>query len=312
MLPEFINALECQDLKRLKSLPKADFHIHGGLGAQFDDVCKVLNFDLPKPPKKLDSIDDLNQYIINHLVTHYRKNDNYKKVLTLAIENALDDGVKILEMSLDIGILEIFDYNYYEYIDFVNNLKNRFKQELDFRPELGISKDYNLDKIKNNIFILLESNAFQAIDLYGNELIKDFSDYKEIYTYALGKNIKRKAHVGEFGSADDIVYAIKTLNLNAVQHGISASQSKKVMDFLKNKGTVLNICPTSNLVLGRVQSLQNHPIQDLYRYGINVTINSDDILLFHQSVSQEYLNLYNSGTLTAIELEDIHQKSLYL
>ena len=53
-----------------------------------------------------------------------------------------------------------------------------------------------------------------------------------------------------------------------------------------------------------------HPIQKIYRSGVNVTINSDDILIFDSDVSKEYLRLYKSGCLMAEELDDIRVNGL--
>ena len=43
---------------------------------------------------------------------------------------------------------------------------------------------------------------------------------------------------------------------------------------------------------------------------VDVTINSDDVLIFDSDVSKEYLRLYRSGCLTAEELDDIRVKGL--
>ena len=63
-------------------------------------------------------------------------------------------------------------------------------------------------------------------------------------------------------------------------------------------------------MLGRVESLAVHPIRKLYDAGVRVTINTDDILVFGQSVSEEYLNLYRAGVFTAAELDQIRQNGL--
>ena len=39
-------------------------------------------------------------------------------------------------------------------------------------------------------------------------------------------------------------------------------------------------------------------------------INTDDMLIFNQSVSQEYLNLFNCGLMTAEELDSIRLTGL--
>ena len=53
-----------------------------------------------------------------------------------------------------------------------------------------------------------------------------------------------------------------------------------------------------------------HPIGKLYHSGVDVTINSDDILIFDSDVSKEYLQLYESQCLTAEELENIRKNGL--
>ena len=56
--------------------------------------------------------------------------------------------------------------------------------------------------------------------------------------------------------------------------------------------------------------MADHPIRRLYRSDVDVTINSDDILIFDSDVSKEYLRLYESGCLLAEELDDIRQNGL--
>jgi len=95
-----------------------------------------------------------------------------------------------------------------------------------------------------------------------------------------------------------------------VQHGIAAAQEPQVMRFLADHHIQLNITPSSNVLLGRVPSMKEHPIARLHRSGVMVTINSDDVLIFGSDVSKEYLRLYASGCLTAQELEVIRLQGL--
>ncbi len=63
-------------------------------------------------------------------------------------------------------------------------------------------------------------------------------------------------------------------------------------------------------MLGGVTDLACHPIRDLFDNGVSVTINTDDLMIFGQSVSEEYRNLYRAGVFRAQELEDIRCASL--
>ncbi len=57
-------------------------------------------------------------------------------------------------------------------------------------------------------------------------------------------------------------------------------------------------------MLGVANSYKQHPIRKLYDAGIPVTISTDDMLIFNNSISQEYMNLYDSGLMTAEELNN--------
>lgn len=104
--------------------------------------------------------------------------------------------------------------------------------------------------------------------------------------------------------------AVEELELDEVQHGIAAAKSQKVMNFLSDNKIRLNICPTSNIKLSRVYSYKDHCIRKLFDNGVIVTINSDDVLVFGNSVSQEFLNVYISGLFTAEELNEIRLNGL--
>ena len=118
------------------------------------------------------------------------------------------------------------------------------------------------------------------------------------------------AHAGEYGSAESVREAVEVLELQQVQHGIAAATSAEVMKWLSENNILLNVCPTSNVALCRAESIKRHPIRQLFDNGIKVTINTDDLMIFGQSVSEEYLNLYREGVFTIDELDLIRLNGL--
>lgn len=151
---------------------------------------------------------------------------------------------------------------------------------------------------------------FKSVDINSGESQQPIKNFKKIYRKAKGYGLRQKAHVGEFGTADDVMEAVEELELDEVHHGIAAAKSDVVMNFLSKNKIQLNVCPTSNVMLGLVESCLAHPIRILYDKGIPVTINTDDMLVFNQSVSQEYLNLFISGLMSADELDIIRETGL--
>lgn len=98
-----------------------------------------------------------------------------------------------------------------------------------------------------------------------------------MYKSAKEKHLKTKVHIGEFSNAESIKTAILLLNPDEIQHGINAIHDDYVMDMILER----------NIRLGAGTSLKNHPIRNLYDKGISITVNTDDLLLFHKTNSDQ-------------------------
>jgi adenosine deaminase len=109
----------------------------------------------------------------------------------------------------------------------------------------------------------LELGFWRSLDVCGDELAQPTAVFKPLYRKAKDAGQRLKAHVGEWGDALSVQRAVEELELDEVQHGIAAAQSSSVMKFLADNHIRLNICPTSNVLLGRVENLAEHPIRKL-------------------------------------------------
>ena len=58
----------------------------------------------------------------------------------------------------------------------------------------------------------------------------------------------------------------------------SETTSKDVMRFLVDNKIQLNVCPSSNVMLGFAKDYKSHPIKTLVENDVRVTINTDDLL----------------------------------
>ena len=180
--------------------------------------------------------------------------------------------------------------------------------EVIFIPEIGFGTGIPLDEMAELLELFLVRDYFKSIDMYGDEYA--LPAYKKIFRRAKTNGLILKAHVGEFGNAELVRKVAEELELDQVQHGIAAAESQSIMKWLSDNRIQLNICPASNILLGRVENYNVHPIRKLYDNGVRVTINTDDMLIFGQSVSEEFFNLYNAGVFTAAELDEIRQNGL--
>ncbi len=94
-------------------------------------------------------------------------------------------------------------------------------------------------------------------------------------------------HAGEFGGPESIRAALD-LPVRRIGHGVRAIEDKALMAELAERGTVLEVCPTSNIATRVFDSYADHPLPKLMAAGITVTLNSDDPPYFNTSIGREY------------------------
>ena len=304
----FEEALKNKDIELMKKVPKAEFHNHSALGSN-RSLLETIGVKIPKF-EKINNIEEMRKFSKKYISSLTQEENGFKVLIENTIISALNDGIKILETSIDYRFFKFYKSNLEKGLDFLKDLKTKYKDKISLRFDIGLSrKNYNVE-LQNFIFKLIESNVFSGIDLHGDEQYNDLEKFKKIYEYGKEKKLKLKADVGEFGNENDIIKTIEYLNLDVVQHGISIINSTEAINYAIKKDIIFNICPTSNLLLNRIQNIKEHPIKIMYKAGLKVTINTDDLLLFNSTLSNEYLKLYNNNVLNIEELNDIRIKSL--
>ncbi|MDA8067203.1 MAG: adenosine deaminase, partial [Actinomycetota bacterium] len=78
------------------------------------------------------------------------------------------------------------------------------------------------------------------------------------------------------------------LPVSRLDHGVRASEDPGLVRELVSRGITLNVCPTSNLVLGVYRSLEEHPLPHLHAAGVRLTLGSDDPPYFGATLAGEY------------------------
>lgn len=308
---DFVEALSTDNLDAIKASPKTDVHCHAFLSTRRENTEHWLGHSLTKPPLKMNGLEGMHAYIDEALAPHLEHRQGFEFVAVSAMNDAVQDGVVILEMSFDIRLVKFYPDGLTELRAFIEALVERYQAQIDLRPELGFARECADDpKWMKLAHQAIELDLFQSIDLYSHQEACAPEAVKPLYRKARAAGMKLKAHVGEFGGAEEIRRTVEVLDLDEIQHGIGAAESAEVMRWLSENQIRLNVCPTSNVMLDAVPDLASHPIRVLFDNGVSVTINTDDLMIFGQSVSEEYRNLYRAGVFSAQELDDVRHASL--
>src|SRR5690606_36349480 len=75
-------------------------------------------------------------------------------------------------------------------------------------------------------------------------------------------------------------------------------------------GTCLDVCPTSNVVLGVYTSLEDHPLPRLLEAGVRCSLGADDPLLFGADVVDEYVTAHERMGVSVAQLVGIARASV--
>jgi adenosine deaminase len=95
-------------------------------------------------------------------------------------------------------------------------------------------------------------------------------------------------HAGEHAGAESVREALELPGVTRISHGVRAVEDAGLVAELADRGLVLEVCPTSNVVLGVFPTYEAHPLNALRDAGIAVTLGSDDPPYFATTIGREY------------------------
>jgi adenosine deaminase len=129
--------------------------------------------------------------------------------------------------------------------------------------------------------------------------------FTEAFAISRAAGLIAAPHGGEFGGAERVRAAVDCLGAQRVQHGIRAVDDPLLLECLALEEVCLDVCPTSNVQLGVVSSMAEHPLPRLLQAGVPVSLNADDPLVFGSGLLGEYERARTSMGLDDTQLAHI-------
>jgi aminodeoxyfutalosine deaminase len=112
--------------------------------------------------------------------------------------------------------------------------------------------------------------------------------YADVFRLARELGLGSVPHAGEAAGADSVRGALEDLGADRLRHGIRAVEDSGLVAELAGRGTVLDVCPLSNLRTGVVRSLEEHPLPQLVAAGVRCSISTDDPAMFDTDLTRDY------------------------
>jgi adenosine deaminase len=127
-----------------------------------------------------------------------------------------------------------------------------------------------------------------GFSMAGEERMGRVADYVRAFDIARDAGLGITIHAGELCGAFSVRDALDLVQPDRIGHGVRAIEDMDLVHRLADLGTVLEVCPGSNIALKVFEDFKAHPLRDFVKHGVKVTLNSDDPPFFHTSLAREY------------------------
>jgi aminodeoxyfutalosine deaminase len=112
--------------------------------------------------------------------------------------------------------------------------------------------------------------------------------YADVFRLAKSLGLGSVPHAGEVAGATSVRGALEALEADRLRHGIRAEEDAGLVRELVGRGTVLDVCPLSNLRTGAVRTLEEHPLPRLVAAGVRCSVSTDDPAMFDTDLGRDY------------------------
>jgi len=151
-----------------------------------------------------------------------------------------------------------------------------------------------------------------ALSIDGDEAAagRTSARFAPLFERARRAGLRTCAHAGESSGPEGVRDALDVLAVERIDHGIRSVEDPALVVELAERGTPLDVCPTSNVRLGVVRSMADHPLEQLRRAGVAVTVNTDDPLVFGCDIAGEYLRCAETFAWTRADAARVARTSI--
>ncbi|MCL0055042.1 adenosine deaminase [Dehalococcoidia bacterium] len=200
----------------------------------------------------------------------------------------------------------------------VPQLMEAIRTGLDRVPEIEIAlipdlvRDVGPNMAMDVLREILQLNRLGiiGIGLGGSEQLFPPELFEDHYLLARKAGLHTTAHAGEAAGASSIWGAIQSLRVDRIGHGTRSHEDESLIKYLVETQIPLEMCPLSNVSTGTIGAHKLHPIRDYFDKGLLVTVNTDDPMMFGNSMAQEFDALEQNFNFKTHEIQKLILNSI--
>jgi aminodeoxyfutalosine deaminase len=309
------STIEHQPSAFLRSLPKAELHLHLEGSVDPATLCELSRrHNTPIPPENnnygespdsgrelsaadvraLYSYEDFMGFLMafKAVTERLRTPEDYELITYRLMQRLKADNVVHAEVYVSVGVVlwRGFDFDAL----FEGMERGRQRGERDF----GVSLLWIFDAVRHfgaeagervlDKAIQFRERNVVGIGIGGDERRGPAEWFRDTYARAKRHGLRLTAHAGENTGPESIRAALDVLGAERIGHGLSAGDDPDLMRRMADEQVPVEICLSSNLRTNCCVALDRHPIKRYLDAGMMVTLNTDDPAMFGTTLSREY------------------------
>ena len=285
----------------VRGLPKAELHLHIegtlepelmlALGARNGVQVPYADADEARAAYRFSDLRSfLNLYYRGMAVLRHER--DFFELTAAYLRHAAADGTRHVEIFFDPQSHLVRGVTFDEVVSGICAALAEGERELGISSRLIMC--FLRDESPRSALEVLEQarpyrDRIVGVGLDSAELGHPPGDFAEVFAAARAAGFVAVAHAGEEGPAAYVSEALDVLHVSRIDHGVRVVDDAALVARLVRERIALTMCPLSNLRLGVVGNLAEHPLKRLLDAGVAVTINSDDPAYFGGYLVDNYL-----------------------
>ena len=285
--------------EQIRQLPKAEIHVHveGTMTPSMAKHIATRNgvaidpslFDPDGINYNYKNFLDLVTVVYQAVADAMRTRADYAEVTYDYLRRCAQDNTLYVELIACPGQCARTGISYKDMIDGIADGIDRAQKEFDIESRINITFERHrpgVESEKDADLILSYPHPYVVgLDIAGGEKSGDLGQFAAPFQRVMNnfpRPLGSRLHAGEGAGPENMRDAITLFAPTRIGHGVRAMEDEGIIDIIKKKGIVLEVCPTSNILLMPQYGgdIKKHPLRELFEKGVKVTLNSDDPGMF--------------------------------
>jgi aminodeoxyfutalosine deaminase len=275
--------------------PKIELHVHleGTVrAATLREIARRNDYALPADLESLYRFRDFTHFVeVFQLVSGaLQRYDDFRQITIEYAAEAASHGAVYLEAIFVPGLWRGLDQDevFSGFCDGAEEARELYGVEVRLTPDMpGVYTPEEAQAVAG-FAVKYRERGVVGLGLAGPSDHATMAPFAQAFATARNAGIGAVPHAGEVAGPGSVRSALDVLQADRVRHGIRATEDAALLRELADRGTVLDVCPLSNIRLGIVPTLADHPLPRLVAAGVRCSISTDDPAMFDTDLSRDY------------------------